>query len=141
MKGYAVAGRYARALFDLGAESGDKFLDGLHRALSDLAGAVRENPELDAVLRSPIIVPAEKRQVLERVLAASKLPKEISRIVKNFCGLLADRQRLPLLGLIARAFASMLDARRHVVRGSLDTSGVTKRRQSRSKYGAKRPKS
>ena len=31
--------------------------------------------------------------------------------------------------------------RYHMVRGSLDASGVTKRRQSRSKYGAKRPKS
>ena len=31
--------------------------------------------------------------------------------------------------------------RYHVVRGSLDTSGVDKRRQARSKYGAKRPKS
>ena len=30
--------------------------------------------------------------------------------------------------------------RYHVVRGTLDTSGVTDRRQSRSKYGAKRPK-
>ena len=28
----------------------------------------------------------------------------------------------------------------HIVRGSLDTAGVEKRRQSRSKYGAKRPK-
>lgn len=30
--------------------------------------------------------------------------------------------------------------RYHVVRGSLDASGVDKRRQSRSKYGAKKPK-
>jgi len=30
--------------------------------------------------------------------------------------------------------------RYHVVRGSLDTLGVDKRRKSRSKYGAKRPK-
>jgi small subunit ribosomal protein S12 len=30
--------------------------------------------------------------------------------------------------------------RYHTVRGALDASGVTKRRQSRSKYGAKRPK-
>lgn len=30
--------------------------------------------------------------------------------------------------------------RYHIVRGSLDTAGVDKRRQSRSKYGAKRPK-
>ena len=31
--------------------------------------------------------------------------------------------------------------RYHVVRGTLDTMGVEGRRQSRSKYGAKRPKS
>jgi small subunit ribosomal protein S12 len=30
--------------------------------------------------------------------------------------------------------------RYHIVRGALDTLGVTERRQSRSKYGAKRPK-
>lgn len=30
--------------------------------------------------------------------------------------------------------------RYHIVRGSLDTAGVTDRRKSRSKYGAKRPK-
>ncbi|MEK7322065.1 MAG: 30S ribosomal protein S12 [Pseudomonadota bacterium] len=30
--------------------------------------------------------------------------------------------------------------RYHTVRGSLDTAGVAKRRQGRSKYGAKRPK-
>jgi len=30
--------------------------------------------------------------------------------------------------------------RYHIVRGTLDTAGVTQRRQSRSKYGAKRPK-
>ena len=30
--------------------------------------------------------------------------------------------------------------RYHIIRGSLDTSGVKDRKQSRSKYGAKRPK-
>jgi small subunit ribosomal protein S12 len=30
--------------------------------------------------------------------------------------------------------------RYHVIRGTLDTTGVAKRNQSRSKYGAKRPK-
>ena len=31
--------------------------------------------------------------------------------------------------------------RYHTIRGSLDTSGVSERRQGRSKYGSKRPKS
>ncbi len=30
--------------------------------------------------------------------------------------------------------------RYHIVRGTLDTAGVSKRKQSRSKYGAKKPK-
>jgi small subunit ribosomal protein S12 len=30
--------------------------------------------------------------------------------------------------------------RYHIIRGTLDTAGVTNRRQGRSKYGAKRPK-
>jgi small subunit ribosomal protein S12 len=30
--------------------------------------------------------------------------------------------------------------RYHIIRGTMDTSGVTDRRQGRSKYGAKRPK-
>ena len=30
--------------------------------------------------------------------------------------------------------------RYHIIRGTLDTTGVTNRKQSRSKYGAKRPK-
>ena len=30
--------------------------------------------------------------------------------------------------------------RYHIIRGTLDTSGVSERRQGRSKYGAKRPK-
>src|SRR5690554_6781122 len=32
------------------------------------------------------------------------------------------------------------DVRYHIVRGTLDSLGVEKRKQSRSKYGAKRPK-
>jgi small subunit ribosomal protein S12 len=31
--------------------------------------------------------------------------------------------------------------RYHIIRGTLDTAGVENRRQGRSKYGAKRPKS
>ncbi|HEU5466130.1 MAG TPA: 30S ribosomal protein S12, partial [Gemmatimonadales bacterium] len=30
--------------------------------------------------------------------------------------------------------------RYHIIRGTLDSAGVTDRKQSRSKYGAKRPK-
>ena len=38
------------------------------------------------------------------------------------------------------ALRNLPGVRYHVVRGSLDTQGVKDRKQSRSKYGAKRPK-
>lgn len=34
----------------------------------------------------------------------------------------------------------LIGVRYHIVRGTLDTAGVSNRRQSRSKYGTKRPK-
>lgn len=34
----------------------------------------------------------------------------------------------------------LIGVRYHIVRGTMDTAGVEKRRQGRSKYGAKRPK-
>ena len=34
----------------------------------------------------------------------------------------------------------LIGVRYHVIRGTLDTAGIDKRRQGRSKYGAKRPK-
>ena len=126
MKGHAVAGRYARALFALGSKSGESALDALNNALAALAEAARLHPELGALLRSPVIAASEKRLVLDKVLAAAIPAKELSkarrRLVGNFCSLLADRGRLPLIGLIARAFAAMLDARRRIVRGSLCTA-------------------
>ncbi|GGA88052.1 30S ribosomal protein S12 [Arenimonas soli] len=41
----------------------------------------------------------------------------------------------------AKAVKDLPGVRYHTVRGSLDAAGVAKRRQARSKYGAKRPKS
>ena len=123
MKGYAVAGRYARALFELGAKSGEGALDDLNKAFAALAEAICLNSELNDLLRSPVISALEKRNVLDTVLdatlSAKELPKGMRRIVRNFYGLLADRDRLLLLGDIARAFAAMLDARRRIMRGRL----------------------
>ena len=34
----------------------------------------------------------------------------------------------------------LIGVRYHIVRGTMDTAGVEKRRQARSKYGAKKPK-
>ena len=40
----------------------------------------------------------------------------------------------------SRSVKDLIGVRYHVIRGTLDTQGVNDRKQSRSKYGAKRPK-
>ena len=43
-------------------------------------------------------------------------------------------------GAFLKAVGDVDCVRYHIIRGTLDTQGVAKRNQSRSKYGAKRPK-
>ena len=56
---------------------------------------------------------------------------------------------IPLIGYILTLLIVLIrggrvkdlpGVRYHIVRGALDTAGVADRKQSRSKYGAKRPK-
>ena len=39
-----------------------------------------------------------------------------------------------------RGVCTLIGVRYHIIRGTLDTAGVTDRKQGRSKYGAKKPK-
>ena len=52
----------------------------------------------------------------------------------------SKKERLAQIDKELSSVKDLPGVRYHVVRGSLDTSGVEKRRQGRSKYGAKRPK-
>ena len=49
-------------------------------------------------------------------------------------------QEHSVIVICCRRVKDLPGVRYHTVRGSLDTSGVTERRQGRSKYGAKKPK-
>ena len=51
-----------------------------------------------------------------------------------------NRQEHSLVLIRGGRVKDLPGVRYHVVRGTLDTVGVSERRQSRSKYGAKRPK-
>jgi F-type H+-transporting ATPase subunit delta len=131
VKGRAVAGRYARALFDAALRLAgdakadpDDFLLEMHRQLSALDEAITDNAGLGALLRSPVVAGAEKCRVLDEVarLALPGAGRPAHTIVADFCGLLVEKGRLPLLGLIVQALAARLDARQGVVRGTLHTA-------------------
>jgi F-type H+-transporting ATPase subunit delta len=70
------------------------------------------------VFANPIFVASEKMAVLDGVLAG--LP--VSPMVKNFLGLLAEKERLSFLPDIAAYYRTLLDESQGVVRGRLVTA-------------------
>ena len=113
-----VARRYAGALFSLSKKEGMDALVARGENLSELARLAREEPKLGAILKSPVISPAEKKALLDAIL--QKITDD--RITRNFCDLLADKERLGALAEIADWYTFMLDDARGILRGRVTTA-------------------
>ncbi len=118
MIGDIVAQRYAHALFELGNEKGTEELEQYAAALAALDRMLVEAPELDRLFRAPVITPDEKRRVLHELLDRIGA----GDTVRRFCGLLADKERLPLLHDIMKSFTARLDEAKGLARGTLTTA-------------------
>jgi F-type H+-transporting ATPase subunit delta len=77
---------YARALYDAASERGD--VEETRQELADFVAAVRDVPELRAVLRNPQIDPRAKAAALEAITGG------VHDIVRNFLRLLAEKGRI-----------------------------------------------
>ena len=118
MTGNIVARRYARALFAIGQESGEAELKKYGEDLLQLAEVLESAPELMKFFRNPVFTVAEKKGVVTKVVAKTKPCK----VVKNFCLLLADKNRLDCLPEIQAYFSVILDEVQGIVRGDLITA-------------------
>ncbi len=105
MTGNIIARRYAKALFSLGLGQGGDAVAAYGKDLDALAAVLEKAPELMRVFANPIFVVAEKKAVLDGVLA----DLSISPMVKNFLGLLAEKERLGYLPDIAAYYRTLLD--------------------------------
>lgn len=113
----AVARRYAAALFDVVAKSGD--VDGAERELRALADLVAGHEELATIFATPLVPPARKRALAEAILTkAGGVSDHVARLVL----LLADRDRLASLGDLAEMFSARAMAARHVVPAEIVTA-------------------
>ena len=108
-----VAGRYAKALFDL--VSDEKQLDITAGQLNGLVTLLDQNKNLDDVLQSPTIGLGEKQNLVAQLV--QKLG--MSGITANFLGLVAKNNRLPLLRGMVRAFNALLARQRGEVRAQI----------------------
>ncbi|MBU1249161.1 MAG: F0F1 ATP synthase subunit delta [Proteobacteria bacterium] len=125
-----VARRYAKALFAVARKGGDGDLDAYGKDLAGLADVLAIAPEALGFFKNPTFDATEKKAVLGDLLG--KL--SVQPMVKNFCELLADKDRLPVLPDIAEVYKKMLEDAQGVVAGSLVTAiALPEARQSQIK--------
>jgi len=113
----AVARRYARAIFEIGKETGA--LARLSQEMGDFSALYSGNQELRLVLDNPLI-PDEQREGLLKELGARVGAHEITQ---NTLRLLGRRRRLSAVPDIARQLTRMLDEDQGVVRAVVTSAG------------------
>ncbi|MDY6852300.1 MAG: ATP synthase F1 subunit delta [Thermodesulfobacteriota bacterium] len=113
-----VPRRYARALFAVGREKGDAEIEAYGKDLAGIGEVLAGAPELMKVFRNPIFSNADKKAVVDKIL--DKLSPNPT--IKNFCYLLADKNRLDCLPEINVYFGVLLDEAQGLVRGEFITA-------------------
>jgi F-type H+-transporting ATPase subunit delta len=116
MTSQSAVRRNARALFDVVARTGDP--QPVSAELSAFAALMEEHTELRQVLTSPAVAPAVKRRVLDEVLAKARA----SDTTTQFLRLLADRDSLPQVPDLARAYEQRLLEYQQVVHADVTTA-------------------
>ncbi len=109
----AVIERYARAIFDLGVESGE--LSGLTEELGRFAQTYEANKTLRIALENPVIPESQRDLVLQDIAARLGL----GTTAKNSIRLLAHRRRIAAIPDIARRLGGMADEKAGVVRAQV----------------------
>jgi F-type H+-transporting ATPase subunit delta len=99
----SVSRRYARALFSIGVDRGS--FEQLGQELDAVTALWTGSPELRQALENPVFRGAQKRAVLQSLLARVA----VSPDVQKFVLLLLERRRLPAVPSIARAYREMAD--------------------------------
>jgi len=101
--GGSIARRYAKAIFEIGAELGTFEIFG--RELNALATLWKSSAELRQTLENPVFKLSQKRDVLQ-----SMMPRLApARQVQSLALLLLERGRIAALPAVARAYEEMCD--------------------------------
>lgn len=113
-----IASRYATAAFRLAQAEGGDIPAKRGQVLKDLRAMLDVCPALESVFKSPVITVAEKKSILSTLLDRV----EADRMTRNFCYLLADKERLAFFRAIVQAYETRLDEAQGVIRGKLTTA-------------------
>lgn len=111
-----IAKRYATALLEIGAETGQ--LDALVAEIERAAQAYEGSTELRAAFDNPLVPAVAKKAILGEVM--DKL--SVGTTTKNAVGLLLDRRRIRALPQISQRLREMAELRRGVLRAEVMTA-------------------
>ena len=109
----ASAQRYATAAFDVAADAGE--LDQWLTSLDEL-GRIMRMGSARVVFRSPAVAASDKRAAIDRLLPSA------SPLLRNFLGILADRDLLVDVPDIAEALRELVNQRRGIVIADITTA-------------------
>lgn len=99
-----IASRYATALFLAAKDNGQ--LEAVEAAFPPLAGAVREDRDLNRFLCHPAIAPPDKKKILEMLMAGLK--DKANDMLFDFLCLVVDKQREQYIPLMWEVFKERL---------------------------------
>ncbi len=108
-----IARKYARALLEIGLKEKNHEL--LAKDLEKLAGLLRENKELRAVLFSPFFAAPQRKGIAKIIGESLGLSKE----TLDFIGLLIDRERMDHFPAIVKSYEELSDQVNNRLRASL----------------------
>ncbi|MDA1307151.1 MAG: ATP synthase F1 subunit delta [Acidobacteria bacterium] len=117
MSARSAVRRYAAVLFEVVHKTGD--VSRAERDLRAFLDVVTGHPQLQAVLTSPAVSAAKKRLVLEQVLDASG---EFTDAVRRLVLMLADRDRLGSLVVVADAFTERVMVHQKIIDATVETA-------------------
>ena len=111
-----VAGRYAKALFELAKEQGQ--VDKVAGELKQFEGMLGESKDLQRLVRSPVFSADEQARAIKAILAKAG----VSGLTANFLGLIARNRRLFAAGDMLRAFRVLLARHRGEVEADVTSA-------------------
>ena len=107
-----IANRYAEALFQLSEE--ENITKEIYNELHDVVEVIKNNKELDNVLKSPLVAKNEKTQLIEALFN-----NKINNDLKNFLKILVEKGRISSLKSIELTFKELLNDKHNIIEGTV----------------------
>jgi F-type H+-transporting ATPase subunit delta len=122
LSNWRLSKRYAKALFGLGREA-DSF-NKYRRELEEFAAFYRGNAEFGQTITNPIFSIEDRKKVLQAVLNRG----DFSVLIRNFLGLLLDKNRISAIEAITVHYARLIDEISNIAHAEIVTARPLKQR-------------